>query len=386
MVLNIKADKIIVLIIVFLLVLISVIFIPLEDEKVQPVGNTKSDEIIDYPCILPDWNDGEYHDYAATKQKIEELNSKYPDIINYNSIGKSVLEKDILCMTITNESNTNRKYTCLIDGCIHGNEWEAGEACLYLAEYLLINYGKNSSITNILNNAEIYIVPLVNPDARDEDTRWNENGIDLNRNFDIHFGRLKANNYPLGKLFGFIKIPYITLPRKGTYTNAGRRPFSEPETQAIKELGESLKNKDFSFYMNCHTAVHGVSSIVEVTRKPEYEPTDHEIDVLNTALDWIDENTEYMVAHYNDVQFEGAGFAHHWFFKEFNIPSFCFEILSTDYEPWLGHGKHDNLVHWMKTTLPVFMYVLVNIENLYNWEYPSVEPILPEGVPPEPLT
>jgi hypothetical protein len=30
----------------------------------------------------------------------------------------------------------------------------------------------------------------------------------------------------------------------------------------------------------------------------------------------------------------------------------------------------------MKTTLPVFMYFLINIENLYNWETPEIEPVL----------
>jgi hypothetical protein len=74
-----------------------------------------------------------------------------------------------------------------------------------------------------------------------------------------------------------------------------------------------------------------------------------------------------------------------WCYKEFRIPSFTFEILSQDYEPGAGGGKHDSLVHWMKTTLPVFLYLLVNIENLYNWETPDINPPLPEGVPPEPF-
>jgi len=39
----------------------------------------------------------------------------------------------------------------------------------------------------------------------------------------------------------------------------------------------------------------------------------------------------------------------------------------------------------MKTTLPVFMYLLVNIEHLHDWEIPDIQPSLPEGVPPPPL-
>ena len=51
----------------------------------------------------------------------------------------------------------------------------------------------------------------------------------------------------------------------------------------------------------------------------------------------------------------------------------------------MGQAKHDSLVHWMKTTLPVFMYLLVNIDNLHNWKTPDMQPPLPEGVPPPPL-
>jgi hypothetical protein len=39
----------------------------------------------------------------------------------------------------------------------------------------------------------------------------------------------------------------------------------------------------------------------------------------------------------------------------------------------------------MQTTLPVFMYLLVNINNFGPWRTPDIQPLLPEGVPPEPL-
>ncbi len=74
-----------------------------------------------------------------------------------------------------------------------------------------------------------------------------------------------------------------------------------------------------------------------------------------------------------------------WCFQEFYIPSFIFELLSPDYDPGLGQGKHDHLVHWMKTALPIYMYLLVNIENLHDWKTPDIKPHLPEGVPPPSL-
>jgi len=396
------AKKFLQLIAIFLcFILLFVTFSGCINEEKKPEEKNFSiiDKNSDQPSKLPDWEDGFYHDYKATTQLLNDYSTKYPEIVDVFSIGKSVNKKDIWCIKITNENNFNEKYSCLIDGCIHGCEWEAGEACLYLSEYLITNFGLNKTISNILNDSEIYIVPILNPDGRDDNERWNSNGIDLNRNFDVHFGRIQGCSLPIGKLFGRIKITHITLPkllinlgfdkffRCKVWTNSGKKPFSEPETNALKKLAEDLDNKRFSFYVNCHTALHGVSSIFEIDRKPEFVATNNEINVLKSSLKWIEENTEYMVGYPDvDISFAGAGWAHHWMFKEFRIPSYCFEMLSTDYEPgYEGGGPHNQLVHWMKTTLPVFMYLLFNIEKLYNWNTPDNQPALPEGVPPEPL-
>jgi predicted deacylase len=283
---------------------------------------------------------------------------------------------------------------------MHGNEWEGGESCLYLAEYLLINFDNNETITHILNSSEVYLIPLVNPDSRQDDSRFDDNGIDLARNFDIDFGRIRGWVIPLGKLFGRIKIPYLpfNLFRGFKFlhklfpsfplwvTNCGRRPFSEPETQAIRDFMRELENDDFSFYLDCHTGCHNFV-IPWDAFKPPFEIPKQEQMIYNYAKEWVAKNTEYENADisYQGVSYKASGSPKDWCFKEFRIPSFTFEILSHDYDPGPGKGKHDNLVHWMETTLPVFMYLLVNIDNLRQWRTPDVQPSLPEGVPPEPL-
>jgi hypothetical protein len=110
--------------------------------------------------------------------------------------------------------------------------------------------------------------------------------------------------------------------------------------------------------------------------------TIQESNVYNEIRKWVSENTEY---EDKPLWYKASGTAPDWSFKQFRIPSVTFEILSMDYEPGSGGGRHDNLVHWMKTTVPVFMFMLVNVENLYYWDKPDIEPVLPEGVPPDPL-
>jgi len=367
-----------------------------EEEKKQLNEILPPKSKIDYPAILPDWNDGEYHDYYDTMDLLQEFQINYPNLVNIFSIGKSVLGKEIWCIRITNENNTNDKYSCLIDGCIHGCEWEAGEACLYLTEYILINNEKNCTISIILNTSEIYIIPLLNPDGRQVDSRFNDNGIDLNRNFDIDFGRIRGGCIPLGKIFGRSVIKYIETPRLNKWiknfppylSNCGRSPFSETEATSIREFSKTID--EISFYVNCHTAAHCLIGPWG-SFKPPFEIPQKELNIFSYIDNWVKDNTEYtsyrsgqgIVYQGEKVYFSGT--SADWFYQEYRIPSFAFEILSEDYEMWMGQGKHDHLVHWMKTTLPVFMYLLVNIENLHHWETPKIQPVLPEGVPPIPL-
>jgi len=359
------------------------------EEKILSVPEVK----LDQPSVLPDWKDGEYHDYYETIDMLSDFKVKHPGLVNVFSIGKSVLGKDIWCIRITNEKNTKQKSSCLVTGCIHGCEWEGCDACLYLSEYLLINFDANETINHILNSSEVYIIPLVNPDGRQEDVRWNENGIDLNRNFDVDFGRLWGTSIPLGKLFGRIKIPYIDTTRLNKWFpkiipsflfNCGRRPFSEPETQAIRDFMMDLGDSDFSFYFEYHTAWHtfGGSWLVY---KPPFEIPKQEQYVLDYVIDWVVENTEYEQEENNPNVIKLSGNLQDWCYKEFRIPSFGIEILTPDYDTYTGGGKHDHLVHWMKTVLPVPMYLLVNIDNLREWKTPDIQPSLPDDVPPEPL-
>ncbi len=68
---------------------------------------------------------------------------------------------------------------------MHGDEVVGTTMCMYLIDYLLTNYGTDAQCTNIIDEVELYIMPLMNPDGYDRTsrTRYNSQGYDLNRNF-----------------------------------------------------------------------------------------------------------------------------------------------------------------------------------------------------------
>jgi len=102
---------------------------------------------------------------ASISKKIADA---YPDLVKRQSIGKSTQGRDIWMMAITNYKvgDANRKPGFYIDGNIHSNEIQGGEISTYTAWYLTENFGDIDYITNMLNDRIFYIVPTINPDAR----------------------------------------------------------------------------------------------------------------------------------------------------------------------------------------------------------------------------
>ena len=111
-------------------------------------------------------------------------------------VGHSVQHRPI---TLVHVAGTGPRI--LVVGCIHGNE-PAGIAIV-------------SALERTHPKADLWLVPVLNPDGLAAGTRQNAHGVDLNRNFPSlwqHFGHPGSTYY------------------------SGPRPFSEPETRAARDL------------------------------------------------------------------------------------------------------------------------------------------------------
>jgi hypothetical protein len=109
-----------------------------------------------------------YYTYDQMVSALKLLNKSYPDLTSLEVVGKSEEGRDIYLITINNKATgtASEKPGVYVDGNIHGNEIQASEVCLYLANRLLENFGKNEKLTEIINKNAWYILPCVNVDGR----------------------------------------------------------------------------------------------------------------------------------------------------------------------------------------------------------------------------
>lgn len=109
-----------------------------------------------------------YYSYEKVVEALRALHEAYPDFTTLDQVGKSEEGRTVWALTINNPKTGDplSKPGVYADGNIHGNEIQAGEVCLYLANRLLTNYGKVKEITDVVDRNTFYIIPVVNVDGR----------------------------------------------------------------------------------------------------------------------------------------------------------------------------------------------------------------------------
>jgi hypothetical protein len=95
------------------------------------------------------------------------LAESYPNLSERVEIGNSVKGNPIYALEIGNEDNEGKPHFILLAG-LHGNDFSQPEVGLQLAETLLAGYEKNADLRWIVDNVEIDLILLANPDGRME--------------------------------------------------------------------------------------------------------------------------------------------------------------------------------------------------------------------------
>ncbi len=125
-----------------------------------------------------------YHTADSLNTKLTNYALTYPNICSLEPFGTSTNGKPIYGLKISdNPTVTENEPKIHISGSIHGNEPIGMEICVKLIDHLIQSYATDTTIQKQINNGEIFIFPLLNPDGLTNSTRANANGKDLNRDF-----------------------------------------------------------------------------------------------------------------------------------------------------------------------------------------------------------
>lgn len=177
---------------------------------------------------------GAFHNYQETEALLFELESQYPDMAQVFSIGQSIEGRELYVIKISDHVTVNEaEPNIFIVGAHHAREWISVEVPLLFARYILEQYSNNPEVQRAVNGAQIYILPIQNPDGLEfsihtfrmwrKNRRYNGNlswGVDPNRNY--------------GYKWGYDDIG--SSPNPDDYTYRGASAFSEPECAAVRDF------------------------------------------------------------------------------------------------------------------------------------------------------
>lgn len=108
-----------------------------------------------------------YHTVDVMYHWLRRWAEEYPSIVELYEVGTSFEGRPILQITLTNKATgpATDKPAAYFEGGRHSGEITSSESVLWLARHLIENYGKDKTITDLLDNAAIYLRPQNNPDG-----------------------------------------------------------------------------------------------------------------------------------------------------------------------------------------------------------------------------
>lgn len=274
-----------------------------------------------YNLVMDDIN----YTYTAMWYNIMGLIQRYP-FLDVSSVGNSVLGKELYLIKFGKGVKKIH-----INASHHALEWITSVFVMKFVESISRAYMNGEeiegyNIRSLFNTHTLYIVPMVNPDGVDlvnegldpsnpyynDLIRWNNTGrpfsevwqanirgVDLNHNYDAAWQ--ESSN--AGKAIG------ITGPGPTRYS--GEFPFSEPETQAMRNL---TNNEDFYLAIAYHTQGEVIYwNFMNLATQRDQDIGDILANASGYSLDTASGVSSY--AGYKD-----------WFIKDFRKPGYTVEV------------------------------------------------------------
>ena len=300
-------------------------------------------------AAAPDFPDNMsgYHNYPEMVGEIRQAEADFPDIVKVSSIGKSYQGRDIWIVKVSDQvAEDEDEPEVLIDALHHAREHLTTEQALATLRWLTRDYGSNAQITDLVDSREIWILVALNPDGMQYDLTgdpfraWRKNrqpnagpsvGTDLNRNYAYRWGCCNGSS---------------GNPKSITYR--GRRPFSAPETQALRDFvaGRVVHGvQQIRTHVTLHTNGELILWPYGYTKKdvpPDMTGLDHQTFV---ALGRAMARTNGYKAEQSSDLYITDGDQIDWLYAKYRIFTYTFELFPTEKRTvWGDHYPDDSKI------------------------------------------
>ncbi|WP_103068865.1 M14 family zinc carboxypeptidase [Aquimarina sediminis] len=213
-------------------------------------GNIDS-QLVPSPSNFTLGSMGGFHTHDEAIAALDKMRQLYPQLITAkSSIGTSTQDRSIYMVKISDNADTDENEDEMLYTSIHHAREPVGlSQNLFYMWYLLENYNSDPEIKILVDNTELYFVPIINPDGYIYNQQTNPNGggywrknrrnnggtygVDLNRNYGYQWA-----------------APGGSSSNPGSDSYHGTSKFSEPETQAMRDF---VNQHNFVAALNYHS-------------------------------------------------------------------------------------------------------------------------------------
>uniref|UniRef100_A0A452HUG2 Carboxypeptidase A1 n=1 Tax=Gopherus agassizii TaxID=38772 RepID=A0A452HUG2_9SAUR len=297
----------------------------IDDLQVSALVDEEQTQMISHhfmPRSVETFNYASYHTLDEIYDFLDLLVAANPDLVSKIQIGNSYEGRPLYVLKFS--TGGAKRPAIWIDTGIHSREWITQASGVWFAKKIVDSYGKDPSLTSILDNLDIFLEIVTNPDGfaftHTKNRMWRKTrsinsgsaciGVDPNRNWDAGFGGAGASSNPCSETY------------HGPYAN------SELEVKAIVDFVKSHGN------IKAFISIHSYSQLLMYpygytrTQAADYQELDNIAKAAVAALSSL-YGTRYRYGSIITTIYQASGGTIDWTYNQGIKYSFTFELRDT---------------------------------------------------------
>ncbi|XP_055784035.1 carboxypeptidase B [Salvelinus fontinalis] len=214
-----------------------------------------------------------YNSWDKIQAWISSISSSNPDLISRQVIGNTYEGRPMNVLKIGKKSSST-KPSIFLDCGIHAREWISTAFCQWFVKEALSTYGSDSEMTGLLNQMDVYVLPVFNIDGYDfthkSNRMWRKTrsrmsgssciGADPNRNWNAGWCTTGASSNPCSDTF------------------CGSSPESEIE---VKNVADFIRRNKSS--IKAYLTIHSYSQLLLFPYSYTFQLAEHHSELMTVA-------------------------------------------------------------------------------------------------------